>query len=152
LGHLWRPGNGQRTHEQPNKIIRTWLVAKPRWNNKSFSYALFDLGETELPGYVHIEPSVELEVGADISWWVIGWLLDSPSSRRLTAPSSHGSSRSGPFPPATLATVEEQGSVTTTRRSEVCEWCVTCCVWPAQAYCNKFGAAHRLTFGKESPR
>lgn len=49
LGHLWRPGNGQRTHEQPNKIIRTWLVAKPRWNNKSFSYALFGLGRDRTP-------------------------------------------------------------------------------------------------------
>jgi hypothetical protein len=49
----------------------------------SFSYALFDLGETELLGCVHIEPSVELEVGADISWWVIDWLIDSPIEQAL---------------------------------------------------------------------
>jgi hypothetical protein len=49
----------------------------------SFSYALFDLGETELLGCVHIEPSVELEVGADIYWWVIDWLVDSPIEQAL---------------------------------------------------------------------
>ena len=43
----------------------------------SFTYALFDLGETELLGCVHIDP------GPAVSWWVVDWLVDSPIERAL---------------------------------------------------------------------
>jgi len=47
----------------------------------SFTYALFDLGETELLGCVDIDP-----IGnaiAAVSWWVVDWLVDSPLERDL---------------------------------------------------------------------
>ena len=50
---------------------------------QSFRYALFDLGETELLGSVHVHPSEEAEVSADISWWVVDWLVDGPIEAAL---------------------------------------------------------------------
>jgi hypothetical protein len=121
----------------------------------SFSYALFDLGETELLGCVHIEPSVELEVGADISWWVIDWLIDSPIEQALDSSVQAWMVADWPISPARYAWQPLKpgrvGRVRTTRRSEVCEWCATCCVWPAQAYCNTLEAAPLAHIGKESP-
>jgi hypothetical protein len=51
--------------------------------HQSFSYALFDLGETELLGCVHLNPSSALDADADISWWVVDWLVDGPIERAL---------------------------------------------------------------------
>jgi hypothetical protein len=45
--------------------------------HRSFTYAVFDLGETELLGCVHIDP------GPVVSWWVVDWLVDSPIERAL---------------------------------------------------------------------
>jgi hypothetical protein len=45
--------------------------------HRAFTYALFDLGETELLGCVHIDP------GPAVSWWVVDWLVDSPIERAL---------------------------------------------------------------------
>jgi hypothetical protein len=45
-------------------------------SQRSFCYALFDLGETELLGCVHIDLSPP--GGAEISWWVVDWLVDGP--------------------------------------------------------------------------
>jgi hypothetical protein len=49
----------------------------------AFGYPLLTSGERGLLGCVHIEPSVELELGAGISWWVIDWLVDSPIEQAL---------------------------------------------------------------------
>jgi hypothetical protein len=46
-------------------------------SHRAFTYGLFDLGETELVGCVHIDP------GPAVSWWVIDWLVDSPIERAL---------------------------------------------------------------------
>ena len=51
--------------------------------HRSFSYALFDLGETELLGCVHVNPSDAADADADICWWVVDWLVDGPIERAL---------------------------------------------------------------------
>jgi len=43
---------------------------------QSFSYALLDLGETELLGGVQIDPPQGSDAGAEVSWWVVDWLVD----------------------------------------------------------------------------
>jgi hypothetical protein len=53
--------------------------------HRAFGYALFDLGETELLGCVHLRPSRECRTAADISWWVVDWLVDGPVERALDA-------------------------------------------------------------------
>ena len=44
----------------------------------SFSYALFDTGETELLGCVYVEPPAVRGTDAEISWWVVDWLVGGP--------------------------------------------------------------------------
>ena len=51
--------------------------------HRSFTYALFDLGETELLGCVHIDPDPTGEADVAVSWWVVDWLVDSPIERAL---------------------------------------------------------------------
>ena len=51
--------------------------------HRSFVYALFDLGETELLGCVHIDPDPVDGVTAAVSWWVVDWLVGSPIERAL---------------------------------------------------------------------
>jgi hypothetical protein len=50
---------------------------------RSFTYALFDLGETELLGCVDIDPATGGGATAAVSWWVVDWLVDSPIERAL---------------------------------------------------------------------
>jgi hypothetical protein len=45
--------------------------------HRCFTYALFDLGETDLLGCVNIEP------GPAVSWWVVDWLVESPIEQAL---------------------------------------------------------------------
>ena len=49
--------------------------------HRSFTYALFDLGETELLGCVDIDPIRGDVATAALSWWVVDWLVDSPIER-----------------------------------------------------------------------
>ena len=49
----------------------------------SFTYALFDLGETEMLGCVDLEPDPTGEALGVVSWWVVDWLVDSPVERAL---------------------------------------------------------------------
>ena len=51
--------------------------------HRSFTYALFDLGETELLGCVDIDPAPGDGAKAAVSWWVVDWLVDSPIERAL---------------------------------------------------------------------
>jgi RimJ/RimL family protein N-acetyltransferase len=51
--------------------------------HRSFTYALFDLGETELLGCVDIDPDPGEVPVAAVSWWVVDWLVDSPIERAL---------------------------------------------------------------------
>jgi RimJ/RimL family protein N-acetyltransferase len=46
--------------------------------HESFNYALFDNGETELLGCVYIEPPIHGGTDAEISWWVVDWLVGGP--------------------------------------------------------------------------
>jgi len=50
---------------------------------RSFTYALFDLGETELLGCVDIDPTPGHVAAAALSWWVVDWLVDSPIERSV---------------------------------------------------------------------
>jgi hypothetical protein len=52
---------------------------------RSFSYGLFDLGETELLGCVDIDPGGSPWTEPTVSWWVVDWLVDSPVERVLEA-------------------------------------------------------------------
>jgi hypothetical protein len=45
--------------------------------------SLVDLGETELLGCVQLHPSQAADVDAEISWWVVDWLVDGPIDRVL---------------------------------------------------------------------
>ena len=51
---------------------------------EGYRYGLFDLGETELLGCVHIDPDPHRGAGADISWWVTDWLVDGPMEEALS--------------------------------------------------------------------
>jgi hypothetical protein len=51
--------------------------------HESFSYALFDTGETELLGGVYVDPPRTPGADAEISWWVVDWLVASPVEAAL---------------------------------------------------------------------
>jgi RimJ/RimL family protein N-acetyltransferase len=50
---------------------------------EGFNYALFDHGETELLGCVYIYPPEIDGTDAEISWWVVDWLVGGPIERAL---------------------------------------------------------------------
>lgn len=49
----------------------------------SYNFALFDTGETELLGCVYIDPPAKAGADAEISWWVVDWLVGSPLEAAL---------------------------------------------------------------------
>jgi len=51
----------------------------------SFDYALFDADESALLGCVYIDPPTKVGADADVSWWVVDELVDSPLDAALTA-------------------------------------------------------------------
>jgi hypothetical protein len=51
--------------------------------HESFNYALFDTGETELLGCVYIEPPQKTGPDAEVSWWVVDWLVGGPVEAAL---------------------------------------------------------------------
>lgn len=59
----------------------------------SFHYALFDAGETDLMGHLTIEPArtditptaAGDPVTAEVSWWVVDWLVGGPIEAALDA-------------------------------------------------------------------
>lgn len=52
---------------------------------ESFNYALFDAGETELLGCVYVEPAVKTGADAEVSWWVVDWLVGGAIEQALDA-------------------------------------------------------------------
>jgi hypothetical protein len=52
-------------------------------SRESFNYALFDPGESELLGCVYIEPPLKEGADAEVSWWVVDPLVDSPVEQEL---------------------------------------------------------------------
>ncbi|HET7326128.1 MAG TPA: hypothetical protein VFJ14_02465 [Nocardioidaceae bacterium] len=51
--------------------------------HQSFNYALFDPGETELLGCVYIDPAQKTGADAEVSWWVVDWLVGGPIEAAL---------------------------------------------------------------------
>jgi hypothetical protein len=51
--------------------------------HESFNYALFDTGETELLGCVYIDPPSKAGADAEVSWWVVDWLVGGPVESAL---------------------------------------------------------------------
>jgi RimJ/RimL family protein N-acetyltransferase len=51
----------------------------------SFNFALFDTGETELLGCVYVDPPAKVGADAEISWWVVDWLVGGPIEAALDA-------------------------------------------------------------------
>ena len=54
-------------------------------SHESFNYALFDAGETELLGCVYVDPPGAEGTGAEVSWWVVDWLVGGPIEASLDA-------------------------------------------------------------------
>ena len=72
-GEAWGwPPEGLSAQQDQSDLARREAATRRR---QSFSYALFDLGETELLGCVHIDPPQGPDAGAEISWWVVDWLV-----------------------------------------------------------------------------
>jgi hypothetical protein len=53
--------------------------------HESFNYALFDPAESELLGCVYVDPPAKQGADAEISWWVVDWLVGSPVETELDA-------------------------------------------------------------------
>lgn len=53
--------------------------------HESFNYALLDAGESELLGCVYIDPPQKAGADAEISWWVVDWLVGGPIEAALDA-------------------------------------------------------------------
>ena len=66
--------------------------------HRSFTYALFDLGETELLGCVDIDPAPDGGGRRRGRWWVVDWLVDSPVERALDESCPPGSRPTGQSP------------------------------------------------------
>jgi hypothetical protein len=52
---------------------------------ESFNFALFDAGETELLGCVYVEPPLKAGADAEISWWVVDWVVGGELEATLDA-------------------------------------------------------------------
>jgi len=62
----------------------------------SFCYALFDLGETELLGGVHLAPSGPVGGRTELTWWVVDWLVGGPVDAAVAALAAAWSTGGGP--------------------------------------------------------
>jgi hypothetical protein len=65
--------------------------------SESFNYALFDPGETELLGCVYIDPPEVPGTDAQVSWWVVDWLVGGPIQHALDALVPRWLARDWPF-------------------------------------------------------
>jgi hypothetical protein len=53
--------------------------------HESFTYALFDTGETQLLGCVYVDPPTKVGADAEVSWWVVDLLVGGPVEAALNA-------------------------------------------------------------------
>jgi RimJ/RimL family protein N-acetyltransferase len=75
-GPAWQwPPRSLTVEQDREQLARREADAEQR---RSYTYALFDLGETELLGCVDIDPGRGGKATAAVSWWVVDWLVDSP--------------------------------------------------------------------------
>jgi hypothetical protein len=80
-GSVWHwPSPTLTVDRDREQLARRQTAAE---QHRSFTYALFDLGETELLGCVDIDPGPAGGAVAAVSWWVVDWLVDSPVERVL---------------------------------------------------------------------
>jgi RimJ/RimL family protein N-acetyltransferase len=80
-GLAWQwPPRTLTVEQDPEQLARREADTE---QHRSFTYALFDLGETELLGCVYIDPTPAGKSTAAVSWWVVDWLVDSPIERAL---------------------------------------------------------------------
>jgi hypothetical protein len=80
-GEAWGWPPSTMTAEQDRADLQRHAEEMTR--NESFNYALFDGEETVLVGCVYIDPPERVGADADISWWVIDGLVDSPVEQSL---------------------------------------------------------------------
>lgn len=80
-GPAWHWPPRSLTVDQDREQLRRREAESER--RRSFTYALFDLGETELLGCVDIDPAPDGGATAAVSWWVVDWLIGSPIERAL---------------------------------------------------------------------
>jgi hypothetical protein len=66
-------------------------------SHQSFNYALFDRAETALLGCVYIDPPERIGADAEISWWVVDNLVDTPVAEALDRFVPHWVARAWPF-------------------------------------------------------
>jgi hypothetical protein len=80
-----RPGAGRLPRTLTAEHDRRWLARREAaaTQHRSFTYALFDLGETEMLGCVDLDPDPTGEAIGVVTWWVVDWLVDSPVERAL---------------------------------------------------------------------
>lgn len=80
-GEAWGWPSATLTGEQDWEDLAHHEAEMARY--ASFNYALFDTGETELLGCVYIDPPAKSGADAEISWWVIDWLVGGPVEQTL---------------------------------------------------------------------
>ena len=82
-GEAWGWPPATMTAEQDREDLAHHEAEAER--GEGFNYALFDAGETELLGCVYIEPAQKTGADAEISWWVVDWLVGGEIERALDA-------------------------------------------------------------------
>ncbi len=80
-GSTWGWPPADMTVEQDREDLQHHADEMER--GESFNFALFDTGETELLGCVYIDQPVEPGTDAEISWWVVDWLVGGPIEQAL---------------------------------------------------------------------
>lgn len=80
-GEAWGWPPASMTAEQDREDLAHHEAEIER--HESFNYALFDPGETELLGCVYIEPPMKTGADAEVSWWVVDWLVGGPVEQAL---------------------------------------------------------------------
>jgi hypothetical protein len=80
-GEAWGWPPAMLTAEQDRENLAHHQAAIER--QESFNYALFDTGETELLGRVHIGPPRKEGSDAEVSWWVVDKLVGGPVEAAL---------------------------------------------------------------------
>ena len=80
-GPAWQWPPRTLTVDQDRELLRRREADGDQ--HRSFTYALFDLGETELLGCVDIDPAPGDGATAAVSWWVVDWLVGSSIERAL---------------------------------------------------------------------
>lgn len=76
FGEAWGWPPATMTAEQDREDLARHEAEIER--HRSFNYALFDTGETELLGCVYIDPPAKVGADAEVSWWVVDLLVGGP--------------------------------------------------------------------------